>query len=268
MMLLAPLVLPIVLLVTHIGLASTPQPVGDSGSWKLRFDDEFNGSSVDRANWNLNWLGATSQSSTAPVNTRSEIECYNSKRSAVRGGTLEITAIKRKCAGYRYASDLLNTRGHFQFTYGFAEARVRLPGNGSGGVANWPAFWTSGRNWPSTGEDDVMEGIGGAVRWHFHWGTTADPKEVGGGPAGNYSGWHTFGADWEPGSITYYYDGVAVGRVAAHVTSSPMYVILDYALTKGRGTVQVPSTMSVDYVRVWQHSGDRWSRKTIRSLQR
>ena len=256
MMVLAFLALAFLLLVIHVGLGSTPQPIGDPGSWKLRFDDEFNRSSVNRANWNLNWLGATSKFSTVPVNRTSEIECYNPKQSAVGGGALKITAVKQKCAGYKYASDLLNTRGHFQFIYGFVEARIDLPDNGMGGVANWPAFWAAGRNWPVTGENDVMEGIGGLVRWHFHWGTAADPKQVGGGPAGNYSGWHTFGADWEPGSITYYYDGVNVGRVTANVTSAPMYLILDYALTKGRATVRVPSTMSVDYVRVWQHSGD------------
>ena len=49
-----------------------------------------------------------------------------------------------------------------------------------------------------------MEGLSGQACWHFH-----DPQ---GGPGGcstaTYTGgWHTFGADWEPGSVTYYYDG-------------------------------------------------------------
>ncbi len=252
-MVLAFAALPILLLVASVGLSNTPQPRGDSGSWKLKFDDEFKGASVDQGKWNLNWFGATNASSTAPVNPSSEIECYSPKQSAVGGGALKITAAKRHCAGYKYASGLLNTNGHFHFTYGFLEARIDLPGNRLGGVANWPAFWADGQNWPVTGENDVMEGIGGSVYWHFHWGTAADPQQVGEGPAGNYSGWHTFGADWEPGSITYYYDGVNIGRVRANVTSAPMYLSLDYGLTKKWGKVQVPSTMSVDYVRVWQH---------------
>jgi beta-glucanase (GH16 family) len=251
MMVLAPAVL--AMLVAPLGRASTPQPIGDPGSWTLKFDYEFNGSSVNETNWNLNWFGGNNTSSTGPVNPNSEIACYNPKQSAVGGGVLTITAVKQNCAGYQYASDLLNTNGHFQFTYGFMEARMYLPGNGTGGVANWPAFWADGQNWPVTGEIDVMEGLGGPVYWHFHWGTAADPQQVGGGPTGNYSGWHTFGADWEPGSIAFYYDGVKVGRVTADVTSAPMYLILDYALTNSWGTVQVPSTMSVDYVRVWQH---------------
>ncbi|MBV9194405.1 MAG: glycoside hydrolase family 16 protein [Solirubrobacterales bacterium] len=250
---LASAVLPLLLLLIHLSPPSTPQPLGDPGDWKLKFDDEFNGSSVNKAHWNLNWFGATSTTSTVPVNPNLEVDCYNPKQSAVGGGALKITAVKRNCAGYKYASDLLNTDGHFQFTYGFLEARMYLPGNGTGGIANWPAFWADGQEWPVTGENDVMEGLGGPVSWHFHWGTAAHPQQVGRGPAGNYSGWHTFAADWEPGAITYYYDGVNVGRVTANVTSAPMYLILDYALTNRRGTVRVPSTMSVDYVRVWQH---------------
>ena len=249
---LAAAVLTIVLLAHALGSPRTPRPIGDPGSWKLVFDDEFSGSSVNRANWNLNWFGATKTSSTAPVNSN-EIACYNAKQSSVGGGLLKIAAIKQNCAGYKYAADLLNTDGHFRFRYGFIEARMRLPGNGMGGVANRPAFWADGQNWPVTGEIDVMEGIGGPAYWHFHWGTAAAPRQVGGSPAGNYSGWHTFGADWEPGSITYYYDGVKVGRVTANVTSAPMYLIVGYALTKNEGAVRVPSTVSVDYVRVWQH---------------
>lgn len=252
-MVLAVAMLPMLLLVAPFRTASTPQPVGDPGSWKLKFDDEFTGSSVNQANWNRNWFGAASTSSTAPVDRNAELECYDPKQATVTGGALRITAVKRSCDGYEYASDLLNTNGHFQFTFGFLEARIYLPRSRNGGVANWPAFWADGQNWPATGENDVMEGFGGPVRWHFHWGTVAHPEEVGGGPPGGYSGWHTFGADWEPGSITYYYDGVDVGRVSSNVTSAPMYLILDYALTNIWAKVQIPSTMSVDYVRVWQH---------------
>ena len=69
-------------------------------------------------------------------------------------------------------------------------------------------------------------------------------------PEGTYpGGWHTFAADWEPGIVTYYYDGVDIGSVTSGITSAPMFLILDYAA----GTLaQAPDTMKVDYLRVCQ----------------
>ena len=67
-------------------------------------------------------------------------------------------------------------------------------------------------------------------------------------------GWHTFGADWEPGSVTYYYDGLPVGTVTQGITGAPMYVILDLAADNAYGgALQAPATMRVDYLRIWQH---------------
>ncbi len=96
-----------------------------------------------------------------------------------------------------------------------------------------------------------MEGLGGQAVAHYH-----SPSESG-GPlvgSGTYAGgWHTFAADWEPGSVTYYYDGVNVGTLTS-VSTSPMYLILNLALSTTITSPNVaPATMKVDYVRVWQH---------------
>jgi beta-glucanase (GH16 family) len=144
---------------------------------------------------------------------------------------------------------MINSNGKYNFTYGYMEARVWT--DGSTELSNWPAFWADGQNWPADGEIDVVEGLNGQACWHFHY--------TGGGPGGcatgNYAGsWHTFGADWEPNSITYYYDGAQVGQITSGVTSAPMYLILNLAVDQSYGgPMQVPGTMRVDYVRVWQH---------------
>jgi hypothetical protein len=111
----------------------------------------------------------------------------------------------------------------FQFTSGFMQARIWLPGHG-GRILNWPAFWADGQNWPKDGEIDVLEGLGGRACWHF-----VNPATVRGGcAAGTFSnGWHTFAADWEPGSITYYYDGRSARTIRSGITHAPMYLILN-----------------------------------------
>jgi Glycosyl hydrolases family 16/CHRD domain len=234
----------------------TPMPDGVAGDWTFTFNAEFNGTSLDTADWSTGWYGS---GITAPVNS-SEDDCYDPAQVSEGGGTLNLTVIQKNenCGGQdeQYATGLVSTMGKFSFTYGFVEARVWLPavpGN-PGEVANWPAVWTDGQNWPEDGEDDVAEGLGGQMCAHFHGPENPDGIGADGGSgcaSGNYTGgWHTFAADWEPGSITYYYDGVDIGSVTSGITSAPMFIVLDYAV---QDSAVAPATMKIAYVRVWQH---------------
>ncbi|MFI8460225.1 family 16 glycosylhydrolase [Kitasatospora sp. NPDC085464] len=224
-------------------------PVGVPGAWHQVFADEFNGSSLDAAKWNPNWFGC-STCTTQPVNSQ-ESAAYSPSQVAVNGGSLHLTAVQKPATvngkTYPYTSGLINTNGKAQFTYGAFEARIYLPPSGSQ-VANWPAFWTDGQSWPTDGEMDVMEGLGGDACYHFH----SDAGGPGSCAHGDFSGWHTYGAEWAPGSVTYYYDGVKVGQITTGITSAPMYLILNNAVDSKYPAV-APADMQVDYVRVWQH---------------
>jgi chitodextrinase len=227
---------------------STPQPLGASGSWNLLFDDEMNGTSVDLSKWRPNWLGSSDTAITKPIDS-SEQSCYDPAQVTEGGGNLTLTAVKRLCTAqngvtYQYASGMIESDGKFNFTYGFMEAHMWLP-NGGGSLVDWPAFWASGSNWPADGEIDVMEVLGGQLCWHFHYsggapGSCPSVPEIG--------GWHTFGADWEPGVITFYYDGVRVGQITSGVTSAPMKLCVNFGLSSN---IVVPANTLVDYVRVW-----------------
>ncbi|MEU9046887.1 MULTISPECIES: glycoside hydrolase family 16 protein [unclassified Kitasatospora] len=224
-------------------------PLGISGAWRPVFADEFNGSSLDAAKWNPNWFGC-STCTTQPVNSQ-ESAAYSPSQVSVSGGSLHLAAVQKPATvngkTYPYTSGLINTNGKAQFSYGAFEARIYLPPSGSQ-VANWPAFWTDGQNWPTDGEMDVMEGLGGEACYHFH----SDAGGPGGCAHGDFSGWHTYGAEWAPGSVTYYYDGVKVGQITTGITAAPMYLILNNAVDSKYPAV-TPADMQVDYVRVWQH---------------
>ena len=181
-----------------------------------------------------------------------ESDCYDPNQVAVSGGTLHLTLVQKTetCAGKTepYASGLISTQNKFNFTYGALEARVYTPAVG-GQIANWPAFWADGQNWPTDGELDVMEGLGGEACFHFH-SASGGP---GGCAPGTFTGWHTYGAVWAPGSVTYYYDGVKVGQITSGITGQPMYIILNQAVSSVHGgPLLTPADMQVDYVRVWQ----------------
>ena len=233
-----------------------PMPTGVGGDWKLTFDDEFNGTSLDTAKWSTGWYGS---GITPPVNSDEE-DCYDPAQVTEGGGTLDLTLIQKSencgISDPVYATGLVSTQGKFSFTYGFIEARVWLPAEAGdpGEAANWPGVWADGQSWPEDGEIDIAEGLHGEVCAHFHG--PADPTGLGAGgrtgcPDGNYAGgWHTFAANWEPGIVTYYYDGVDIGSVTSGITSAPMFLVLSYV---AGSPLQVPDTMRVDYMRVWQH---------------
>ncbi|GAA2748149.1 MULTISPECIES: glycoside hydrolase family 16 protein [Kitasatospora] len=229
--------------------ASGTGPVGIPGSWRSVWGDEFNATSVDSSKWTANWLGCAT-CTTPPVNG-AESGAYAPSQATVSGGSLHLTAVNQATTvngtTYPYRSGMVQSNGKAQFTYGAFEARIYLPPSGSQ-VANWPAFWTDGQSWPADGEMDIMEGLSGQACYHYH----SPSGGPGGCAGGNFSGWHTFGADWEPGSVTYYYDGVKVGQITSGISSSPQYVILNNAVSSGNPTV-TPADMQVDYVRVWQH---------------
>ena len=234
---------------------STPVPTGVPGNWTLKFDSEFTGTSLN-TQWSTGWYGS---GVTPPANSQ-EDDCYNPAEVSEGGGMLNLSLIQQSenCGGQKsYAGGLVSTMGKFSFTYGFIQARVWLPARpgSSGQVANWPGVWADGQNWPQDGEIDIAEGLSGGVCAHFHGPDNPQGIGAGGGsgcPGGTYAGgWYTFAADWEPGSITYYYDGADIGSVTSGVTSAPMFLILDNATPQG--SALAPATMKVAYVRVWQH---------------
>ncbi len=216
------------------------------------FDDEFNGSSLDLSKWQPNWLGASNSSITKPINS-AELSCYDPAQVSEPGdGYLHLRAEQRSCTAtngttYSYASGMVESLPHFTFTYGHLEARIYFPSSGSS-TANWPAFWADGTGtWPTTGENDVVEGLNGHDCYHFH--------STLGGPGGcatlsSNGGWHVFAADWRPGIVNYYYDGNLVGTLTSGITSSPMYLILNLGVGGYGGPIATPSDMLVDYVRV------------------
>lgn len=75
-----------------------------------------------------------------------------------------------------------------------------------------------------------------------------------GGPGasacGNWTGCHTFASDWQPGLVTDDYDGTQVGQITTGITSSPMYIILEYAISSTvGGPTNVPADIMIDDVR-------------------
>ena len=250
---------------------SLSRGLATQSGWKVVFEDDFSGHALDTRVWRTCFWWATTTCSIEPNN---ELELYNRDDVSVAGGALRLRARKRSMVGwngrtYGYTSGMVMSGGRgaggapgFAFTYGRAEARIRVPR----GTGLLPAFWLLPAGGASRPEIDVMEILGSSTnvdRMHVHY------VGAGGRPAGaaaNWTGpdfsagWHTVAVDWEPKAIVWYVDGVARWRVTdrAAIPGRPMYLLLTLAVggefpgPPSASTV-FPSRFQVDYVRVWQH---------------
>lgn len=240
--------------------ASVLQPSGIPGHWKLILDSEFSHGAYDRRLWRAGWFGT---GTTAPINS-GENACYNSG-NVIPGRHalyLNLTGKPSTCRDIKesYTGAVISTNpadgrrdGGFTYRYGVLQAKVFLP-RFSGEPADWPAVVTFGQEWPRDGEDDILEVFNGLGCYHFHSTGYAAHGYPGNCDPRLGSGWHTVASDWEPGRVTYYYDGVKVGEITRGVTSAPMYIVLVNTVARGGSIVAQPNSMAVAYVKVWQRA--------------
>lgn len=228
------------------------EEIKNGGNWNVIFADEFDGTQLNRTKWNDqrdDWL----KGGVAYNNL--EDDYYLPANTTVSGGNLVQTIRKQAYAGMNYTTGSVNTNKRFSFTYGYVEARMRVPACSG----CWPAFWMlpAQTGWPP--ELDIFEFFNSENdrRPYFssHWKAPNVDQEYTSAIAANgdyTNAWHTYGMLWTPESVQIFVDGVAgpkfTGKAVPHEN---MYLIIQQALGKGYNTPDGVSLLT-DYVRVYQ----------------
>ena len=153
-----------------------------------------------------------------------ELQCYTNRTDniRIRHGVLELAAIPEKYQNRDFTSGRVHAVGQ-GWTYGFFEARARLPQ----GKHLWPAIWmvpASGvyGSWPMSGEIDIMEGRGQkstSMESTIHYGASrSDRSKIGCGiidfPFDFSDDYHIFGFEWTNTSMSWLLDGIKYYEVS------------------------------------------------------
>lgn len=234
-------------------------PAPSSNPYSIVFQDLFqlpNGSSSaapDTTKWSHEQGTGSAYGNTGWGNN--ELEAYTTQLSnaEVTANGLELRLINQPFNAYdgttSWTSAKLVTKSKFAFTYGKAEAVIKVPS----GKGAWPAFWMLGDsnpqvNWPACGEIDIMEtGAGGDFTKVL--GTVHGPGYSGGhcvshnltssSPLSN--AFHKYAIEWTPGRIDWLLDDSIYSTVLASdvpqphnwVFDQPHYLILNVAVANG-----------------------------------
>lgn len=236
---------------------------------KLVWQDEFNGNSLNTANWTYD-IGNGCPNLCGWGNN--ELEYYRTENGGVSDGVLTLEARKENFQGFSYTSAKIHTQNKFSFKYGRMDIRAVLPK----GQGIWPALWMLGKNinsvgWPASGEIDVMEMIGGQnrdnqVHGTIHWdqnGTKADVGKSYTLPQGIFADeFHVFSLIWDDKEISWYVDDqkfftTDIAPAALSEFQQEFWLIFNVAVGGNwpgspNATTQFPQRMRVDYVRVFQ----------------
>jgi len=244
-------------------------------SWKLVWQDEFNGDRLDTTKWNV---------LIREQSKHNELQYYLPDEVSVENGLLRIRSSKRKYGSQEYTSGRLDTKNKLAPTYGRFEICARLPR----GQGMWPAHWLypQNRDWlmeyvmaeavangkesmipeerPWYSEIDIMEFLGhekGVLYGTLHYYTFDGQKRTSSGTWRSNTDYtkdfHVYALEWEPDSIRWYIDGQLIHSTTSGIPHAPHYLILNTAIGGSwpgnpDSTTIFPQYHDIDWVRVYQ----------------
>ena len=139
-----------------------PFYVDQAEEWEMVWSDEFDGESVNSANWTFQEGDGTEYG--VPGWGNNELQYYEADNASIQmvddTSALVIAAEEDAVGGKQYTSARMRSIDKFDFTYGRVEIRAKAaPGEGM-----WSAIWMMPTDdtygtWAAGGEVDIMEGI-------------------------------------------------------------------------------------------------------------
>lgn len=262
--------------------------VCDTAAWKLVWNDEFDGTALDRSKW-ITWFPYSADGSDRGEGCRlmgTSNTIFRDDLVKVEEGLLRLGVRAQPGEWYgkqkEHEGSMVHSIGEARFTHGRFEVRCRIPR----GAGLWPAFWGFG----GETEIDVFEFCGERTRLlkgALHRWSTPRFSSSGKHKAADLSSeFHLYAVEWESDGISWFLDGELVQYRGRYVDkkgrplpkcerpggakhTAPYFprsedginIILDLAVSEPKGFCKGPrkaqpwpesASFDVDYVRVYQ----------------
>jgi beta-glucanase (GH16 family) len=242
----------------------------DSLTYNLVWSDEFDGEELDLDKWvyEVNSSGGGNN----------ELQFYTDQNAVIEDGILQIIAKNEEYQNRSYTSSRITTQDLFEFRYGIVEIRSKQPAGRGTWSAHWmmPATSIYYGGWPNSGEIDIMEFVGyEGNRIHSTVHTEMFNHKKGTQRGGTEyldtaaSEFHVYKMEWLPDKIIFTVDDEHIfTHQPGKFVSCPeweqwpfdreFFIILNVAIGGDWGGANgvddsiFPTTMEVDYVRVYQ----------------
>ena len=241
----------------------------ESLTYNLVWSDEFDGTELDLEKWGYEINGSGGGNN--------ELQYYTDENTVVEDGLLKIIAKNEEYLSRDYTSSRITTENIFEFTYGVVEIRSKQPAGLGTWAAHWmmPAYPTYG-GWPNSGEIDIMEFVGyDPTKIHSTIHTQLFNHKINTQKGRTKTvetattDFHVYKVEWLPDKMIFSIDGETYfthqpGKYLDCPESNQwpfdrdFFIILNIAIggdwggANGVNPDDFPTTMEVDYVRVYQ----------------
>ena len=237
-------------------------------SWKVAFEDQFDGFSLDPTKWSYRQLGLLNPGRTKAESSESAV--------SVENGALELGMLENPARPGYYLNGHISTEQSFTFTYGVAAARVKFQKPRGMHGAFWmqaPTFGAvPGDAKKSGSEIDAVEYFGstypdgGMASFTYYRDKDGNSAKTGGmqtdatdalehGDAW-WKKYHVFSVEWTPDAYIFRVDGRECFRQTENISGMPEFLVLSLLSSDWElpdlDKSQIPTDMKVDWVRVYQ----------------
>lgn len=251
-------------------------------NWILSFNDEFEGTTIDKTKWITNaYYGLSFDPTSITENNTAPFEYFSDTAFTVSNSVVKQIADKTDTVidytdwngkdwgkfTIPYTVGQLESVNSFNQQYGYFEARTKIPNT----TGMWPAFWLcSTYSWPP--EIDIYEMLTSnsttqmPTNIHYNTGATVNlqSSQISLNTLDCTSSFHIYACSWSKNSIKFYYDNLLVRVLhdpeALSWFKFPMFIIIGTGIEPQSydsvplNQTTFPNYHEVDYVRAYKKS--------------